>query len=363
MQSRLETARTILREQSLDAVLISSYPNILYATDYSGFCPDERDAYVLISKKAAYIFTSVLYSEAMPTAVPHLSLININRDTPLSIQLETLCKKHNIKKLGFEEDNLSVTEYLMINALSLEMIPTDFHTLRLHKQPKEIQNIKNACNLTDKAFSFILKKIKPGITEKEIASQLNTFMIQEKAESAFRPIVAFGKNSSIPHHLAGNTKLKKDDVILLDFGAKVDNYVADVTRTFFIGNVSDKWKEIYSIVLDTQRYVQKEIMLKLAGNLPIISSELDTIARNFIIEKDYPAFPYSLGHGIGLQVHERPLLNARYNDVMTNDMVFTLEPGIHVVGEIGIRIEDDFAIQNNKLIRLTHSDNELLVLK
>lgn len=362
MQIRLETARTILIEQSIDAVLLSSLPNIIYATDYSGFCPDERDAYVLITKTAGYIFTHALYAEAMPAAVPHLTLIEMKRDAPFAKQLETLCKKHTITKLGFEDNNLTVSEYQSITSLPIEIVPVDFHKLRLYKQQEEIKKIKNACALTDKTFTYILKKMKPGTTEKEIAHEITRYMVQNNAASAFRPIVAFGKNSSVPHHLSGNTTLKKNDVILLDFGAKVDNYVADVSRTFFIGNIPDKWKELYSIVLDTQRYIQKEISLKLESSLPIISSELDNAARTFITDKDYPAFPYALGHGIGLEVHERPILNPRYHDIITNDMVFTLEPGIHLTGEIGIRIEDDFTIHNNKLIPLTHSNNELLSL-
>lgn len=362
MENRLQNIRVILKSQSLDAVLISSHPNLIYTTNYAGFYAEERDAYVLITKNNAYIFTHALYAEAMPSQVPHLTLVEMSRATPFTEQLQSLCKKHMIKKLGFEANDISVAEFNLINTLPTELISIDFQALRLHKLPDEVSQIKRACALTDKACNHILNLIKPGLTEKQIEHEINMFMINNKAESAFRPIVAFGKNTSVPHHLAGDTILKKNDVVLIDLGAKVDNYVADVTRTFFIGKVPSRWKELYATVLDTQQYIQKDIILKLESNLPVISSELDTLARNFITEKNYPPFPYSLGHGFGLEVHERPLLNARHHDTITDTMVFTLEPGIHLTGEIGIRIEDDFIINDNKLIKLTHSINKLINL-
>jgi Xaa-Pro aminopeptidase len=162
--------------------------------------------------------------------------------------------------------------------------------------------------------------------------------------------------------LSGKTTLKKNDVILVDFGAKINNYCADVSRTFFIGTATKKQKEIYELVYETQQKTITHIQKLLRSGKPILSNEVDAFARANIQDKGYPPFPYSLGHGIGLQVHESPLLNPKHKDKMTNGMVFALEPGIHLTGEIGVRIEDNFFIKGKQLIQLTHSTRDLIAL-
>lgn len=362
MQDRLKKVRKLLSEQSLDAVLISSLPNIIYLSDYNGFVPDERDAYVVITRNEAYILTNLLYAEAMPKAVPHLKLIEITRDNPLKKAFADLISKHSLKSIGYEESNLTVQEFGQLNSLSAKLTPANLHFLRIEKDTEELAFLQKACEITDDAFAFIQTKIKPEVTEIEIANLLNLYFVGHNAESSFRAVVAFGANSSVPHHLSGQKKLKKDDIILIDFGAKYHNYCADMTRTFFMGKATKKQKEIHQLVYETQIYVQELIKVKLQKHEPVSSFELDAAARKFIADRHYPPFPYSLGHGIGLEVHEMPLLNPRHDDPIGNDTVFTLEPGIHLPGEIGVRIEDMFLIQNNALHQLTHSRAELIEL-
>ncbi len=362
MESRIEKLRKILIEQSFDAVLISSTPNISYLTGYGGFVPEERDAYVLVTKTKGYIFTHALYAEAMGTEIPHLSLVEMTRDEPLSQSLKRLVKEHHIERLGVETDNLTVAEYERLTPLSIDIQNCNLSQLRALKESSELETIQKACKLTDDAFDYLLSFIKPGITEKAVAYAISKYFSQQDAETSFRSIVAFGKNASVPHHLSGSTKLKEQDAVLIDFGAKIDGYCADVTRTFFIGNPPEKQKDMFQVAYEAQQAAIAFVEEKLAAKEKISAFETDKVARDYIIAKGYPAFPYSLGHGVAIEIHEYPLLNPRSKAFLESGMVFTFEPGIHIPGEFGVRIEDVFTIKEDKLIKLTHSKNTLLTI-
>lgn len=362
MHSRIQHVQKLLVEQSLDAILISSAINTVYLSGYNGFCNEERDAYILITRDTGYIFTSLLYAEAMESAVPHLKLVEFTRQHPFSQGLETLLKKHGIKTIGFEADDLTVREYQRLEAQKVKLQPADVSFLRADKEPQEVALMKKACKLTDVAFDYILEELKPGVTELEIEKKIARYFTEHQAESSFRAVVAFGKKTTVPHHLPGNTKLKANDVILIDYGARVGGYCADVSRTLFIGKATAKQKEIFHLVYDTQQASINYIKDLLKTNKPILSNVVDQFAREYIATRNYPPFPYSLGHGVGLKTHERPILNPRFQDEIKNNMTFTLEPGIHLSGEIGVRIEDVFLIQNNKLLQLSKSNSKLIEL-
>jgi Xaa-Pro aminopeptidase len=362
MEVRLSKIRQMLVDQSLDAVIISSSSNIFYTTGYGGFIPEERDAYVLITKNAGFIFTHALYAEAMGTEIPHLSLVEITRDEPFADSMKRLVREHDIKTLGFESENITVSEHEKLSPIEVTLKPVNLSQLRAYKEHTESAKLQEACALTDDAFEYVLDLIKRGVTEKQIESAFNKYFTQHDAESAFRAIVAFGKNASVPHHLAGETKLKETDTILCDFGAKVDSYCADESRTFFKGSPTAEQKKIYQIAYDAQQQAIKYIEDNLQNDTDVSAFEADKTARTYIESQGYPAFPYSLGHGVGLEVHEYPLINPRSKAKLENNMVFTLEPGIHLPGEFGVRIEDVFTIEENKLIKLTHSTNDLLII-
>jgi Xaa-Pro aminopeptidase len=232
--------------------------------------------------------------------------------------------------------------------------------LRLIKSSAEIDAIKNACELGDKAFDHILKIIKKNLTEKQLVFEIEMFIKRHEADISFPTIVAFGPNASHPHHVPTDLKLKPNNFVLMDFGVKMDNYCSDMTRTIYFGKADSEQKKLYSAVLESQKIAAAQIEKLLQKEKLIKGAAIDKISRDYIISKGYPTIPHSLGHGIGLEVHEIPSLSPVTDFELKNGMVFSIEPGIYLPDNMGVRIEDLYAIQNNKLIHLTHSPKELI---
>lgn len=359
-KTKISKLKNLLKENNLDAVLISDLATIIHLTDFSYFTEVEREAFVLVTKNKQYILTDSRYSHAVRTFVKEFELLELSMQTPLTYHLQTIMKKERILSLGIEENNLTVTEHKKINSVIKKNKHIDLHPLRITKEKDEIAMIQKACSIGDKAFTYILKKIKVGMTEKEIAFLLETFMRKNNAEPSFSSIVAFGENAAVPHHKTGNRKLKMNEFVLMDFGVKYENYCSDMTRTVFFGKATKEQKKVYNIVLDAQKKAIEYIEKQLIKKEQVKASDADKTTRNYIIKNGFPSIPHSLGHGIGLQVHEAPSLSPNSNHILTEGMVFSIEPGIYLPDNLGVRIEDLFAIQNNKLIQLTKSLRKLI---
>lgn len=245
--------------------------------------------------------------------------------------------------MGFEGSNIKFAEYKRLkHKLTVKLVPTKniIENLRMIKSPEEIENIKKAVSLTKKAFTFIKKQLKPGKTEKQISWQMEKFFKENGADQlAFPIIAASGANSSIPHYQTGNRKLKKNDIVLIDAGCKINGYYSDMTRTFFIGKLKPEWKKIYKIVKSAQ---QKALSYVKARHLHRIkSNQLDKVARDYIKSKGFgKKFIHNLGHGLGLDIHEKPYISPKSKQTLRSGMAFTIEPGIYLPGKFGIRIED-----------------------
>lgn len=358
-------------QKKVDALLVSSTSNITYLTGYSGFSQIEREAYLLIVAQPlgltnktpgvkGYLITDGRYTEAVKN-IPNFTLVEINPTQPLKNSLIKLAKKHKIKKLGIEENNLTVSEYKMFKKYFNNIYHfSDIVTLRAVKDSDEITAIEKTCQLGDKAFDYILGKIKEGVTEKELAFEIEFFIKKNYADISFKPIVAFGKNSAIPHHQTSDKKLKMNNWVLLDFGVKIDNYCSDMTRTVFFGKTNNEQKKMYQTVLEAQR---KAIESLTSDGGRTDSSEVDRVARDYIIYQGYPTIPHSLGHGIGLEVHETPSISPNSKDILKPGMVFSIEPGIYLPGIGGVRIEDLVVIENSNSRLLTKSPSLLTLLK
>lgn len=225
------------------------------------------------------------------------------------------------------------------------------------KSAFEIKNIKKACDIAEKAFYNILPFVKKGITEKQLANELEYEMLKLGAEkTSFDTIVAFGQNTAVPHHETGETVLEENTPILIDFGCKVNGYCSDCTRTFYYGQPSKEFERAYEAVLEANLLSEDNIK---AG---FDTKQADAVARDCLKKYGYAeAFTHSLGHGIGINVHEFPYLSPkRAGDILKNGMVFSIEPGVYYDGKFGIRIEDTVYLSGGKVKRLFKDDKKLI---
>jgi Xaa-Pro aminopeptidase len=348
----------LLKKKRLDAILFSSPKQIVYLTSYGGLSQTERDAFLLTTEKRCYVFTNPLVSGEIKEKIKGIIVIENTRSNPFAKNLADVIKKEKIEKIGFESNNLTVTEYLTLTEnISSRFISIDLNSIRAIKNENEVQQIKKACDIAKKAYILTRKKIKPGITEKEVADMFEIHILKLGASLSFPTIVAFGKNAAIPHHHSDETKLKTNEIILMDFGAEYNNYCSDITRTFIIGKPLPEQRKALEVVQTSQKLAAEFIENSLKERKEISAVEVDDIAREYIIKKGYPSFPHSLGHGIGIEVHEAPSISPASSDKLSEGMVFSLEPGIYIEGKFGVRVEDLYTIQNGKLIQLTMSES------
>lgn len=346
-----------------DALLISSWGNITFLTNYSGFSKEERECFLLITKRKKFLITDKRYSQALKKQVINFEIIDKGASGFISQNFFQIINNSKKLILGIEENDLTVSEYRKIKKVVGKTVNIDLEEIRISKHKKEIENIKNACALGDKTFKFILGKLKTGVSEKQIAHEIEFFIKSKGADIAFKPITAFGKNSAIPHHFSNKTKLKKNQIILLDFGVKINNYCSDMTRTLFFGKAPEKFKKIHKAVLEAQTKAIQFINSQLSiVNGQLLASDIDKIARSYIIKQDFPDIIHSVGHGIGIEVHEAPHLSPKSKDIIKPGMVFSIEPGIYIKGYGGVRIEDLVVIGKNGTELISHSNREIIEL-
>lgn len=360
--SRITKIREFLTKNAIDTMVVSSVSNIFYLTGISHFSKEEREAYLLITQTNAYFFTTSLYFEEVEKRVSGFILDKIGRNASFVNLLLNICKKENLRNIGFEEHDIRYFEYFWMQKVTKKLTPLSLN-IRMEKDADEIAKIQKACSMGDAAFEHAVKQIKEGITEKEIVIAIELFLKQHNADISFRPIVSFGKNTSMPHYESSpDRKLQKNEPILIDMGAKIEGYCSDMTRTFFFGKPTDEQIKIYNTVLESQQKAIEYITNQLKNGAEIKANDVDTISRDYIIKKGYASIPHSLGHGIGIDVHESPSLSPSSETVLKSGMVFSIEPGIYLPDVMGVRIEDLVVIENNSLRILTLSSKEIIVL-
>jgi Xaa-Pro aminopeptidase len=358
--NRIQNLRKV-SGKNFAALLVSSIPNIIYLTDFRGFSSEEREGYLLITKRKNYIFTDARYSEVV-SKIAGFELTELSANRNFGQALKEIVLKEKIAKLAIDEDDLKISEVLKIKKVVKICSDADIvERMRAVKDMVEIEEIKKACGLGDKTFKYILSEIKLGVSEKTLAKKIEVFILENNAEISFRPIVAFGENSSSPHHVASNKKLQKNEIVLLDFGVKTEGgYCSDMTRTIFFGKATNEQKNIYRTVLEAQTRAIQQL-----SNLTIKqlkAYEVDKTAREHILSQGYPSIPHSLGHGIGLEVHEKPSLSPKSKDTLRIGMVFSIEPGIYLPGFGGIRIEDLVVMDKKGPQIITRANRELIEL-
>ncbi|MBS4194630.1 M24 family metallopeptidase [Lederbergia citri] len=351
---KVEKLREQFNQSDIDGFLITSTYNRRYMTNFTGTA-----GVALISGDRALFITDFRYTEQ---AAKQAKGYEIVRHTgPISQEVAEKVKELGIKKLGFEQDHMPFSTWKEYEkALEAELVPISnvIENLRLIKDADEISILKEAADIADAAFKHILDFIKPGKTELEVANELEFFMRKWGAtSSSFDIIVASGWRAALPHGVASEKVIEKGDFVTMDYGALHKGYVSDITRTVAVGDPSEKLKEIYNVTLEAQLKAMELIKPGMSG------IEADAIARDYITEKGYGAnFGHSLGHGIGLEVHEGPGLSFRSETKLKPGMVVTVEPGIYLPGIGGVRIEDDTLITESGNETLTHSTKELIIL-
>ena len=351
---KLKKLRQSFEEHHIDALLITSGYNRRYITGFTGTA-----GVAIVTQDKAVFITDFRYTQQAQKEISGFEIVQHTK--PIMEEVGLQLEKMGVKSVGFEKDDMSYAMYEVYQkAVKIELVPVSglIEKIRLIKTEQEIKIIKAAADIADAAFNHIITYISPGKTELEVSNELEFFMRKQGASSSsFDIIVASGLRSALPHGVATDKIIEKGDFVTLDFGALYNGYVSDLTRTIAVGEPSEQLKEIYQIVLEAQLKSLDEIKAGMSG------IQADAVARDHIKSKGYgDAFGHSLGHGIGLEVHEGPGLSFRSETVLEPGMVITIEPGIYVPGVGGVRIEDDTVVTATGNDKLTHSTKELLIL-
>ncbi|HET8587360.1 MAG TPA: Xaa-Pro peptidase family protein [Candidatus Limnocylindria bacterium] len=358
---RLGRVRSFLDTLSLDAILVSRNAGKRWLSGFVIARGDEATSgysgTLLVTRDRQLLLTDARYLEQAGVEAPGWLLHRTSG--ALADELPPLL--YGVRRLGCEAGYLPHATWSALAgaASGVELVPVDdgLARLRLLKDADEVEALQRAADLTDACFGALLDIIRPGVTEQQIAWQIEGWFRGHGAEDvAFNPIVLVGARAAMPHGRPGRTAVAAAEPLLIDFGCQVDGYRSDMTRTVFIGEPSERQRELYAVVLAAQQAAYDALRPGVTG------VEVDAAARRVIEHAGHgDSFTHGLGHGIGLETHEAPFL-LRYEEPMRPGMVFTLEPGIYLPGEIGIRIEDEVVLAEDGPRRLTNAPRELLVI-
>ena len=353
MNKRVQAFLDKMQEKELDGIIINNLKNVYYLTGFWG-----SNGTVFISRDRQILVTDARYIIAAKQEVTGFEIF-AERDELATIA--KIAKDMGLSRIGFE-DEISVSYFHRMQAAfeGLELIPqTQFvEALRMIKDETEIATIRKACSISDQAFHDALEFIKPGKTEIEIANFLD-FRMRElgAAGLSFDTILASGINSSKPHAHPMHKPVELGEAITMDFGCLYEHYVSDMTRTVYLGHVSDEQAEIYNTVLKANQALIDQAKDGLGFR------DFDKIPRDIIVEAGYGQyFTHGIGHGIGLDIHEEPYFSQTSTEVIKSGMVLTDEPGIYIEGKYGVRIEDDILITDTGCEVLTLAPKELIVI-
>lgn len=343
--------KEILQKYGVDAVLVTTSSNTFYLGGY-----ESTNCRILMTGDKDYFFTDMRYLEEAKSCIGDRFDVRLGGVD----EIKELCDKLKVKKLGVEQ-NVSYGEYIALEQLfkGVEFVAVDeaFKEMRAVKSQREIDLIKAAQTVTEKAFDEILPFIKEGVSEIEIAARLEYIMLKNGCELAFDSIVAFGENGSKPHAHRSERKLCRGEFVTMDFGAKYKGYCSDMTRTVALGTVDERKARAYNAVLEANKLAEKAIK---AGEK---CCDIDAVARNYLAKFGLDKyFSHSLGHSVGVDIHEMPAFSPKCLDVLRPGMIITVEPGVYLEGDFGLRIEDMALVTDDGAQILTHSDKNLIVL-
>ena len=355
IEIRIEKLRNLMKEKEADSVLVSKKENVVYLSGFTG-----SDALLFITKAKKFLVTDFRY---LIQASQECGQYEVRKyKDSIEDEIKSLVFENDVSNVGIEEKDLTHFRYNKIT----DKIPNTgiiyfgeiLETLRIIKDDKELKNIRKSVEITDDVFKEVLKYIKPGVTENEIASEIQ-YHIRKKGGTgqSFEIIVASGLRSALPHGVASDKKINNNEPVVIDFGSIYNDYCSDMTRTVFVGEPTEELKKIYNVVLKAQKnaidYIKEGIVCK----------EADSIARDYIAKNGYgDYFGHALGHGVGLEIHENPRLSTKCDIVLKSGMTVTVEPGIYIENIGGVRIEDLVVIKDNKADVMSSSSKDIIIL-
>lgn len=343
--------------KEIDCVLITSGVNRRYFTGMKS-----SDGTVIAFRNKAYLIIDFRYIEKARKTVVSAEVIEQKN---LYNQIKEIIKNHSARNIAVESETMTLKQLgiLKKHIKDVDFIDTDtlsnaINTLRTVKDSFEIDCIKKAQEIAETAFDGILGFIKEGVTEREIAIELERLMMLNGSEGvSFETIVLSGVNTSMPHGVPSDKKVRKGEFVLMDYGAVWNGYHSDMTRTVCVGEPTDEMRKVYDIVLTAQTAAIESAKAGIKGQ------DLDLIARSIIDEAGYGGyFGHSLGHGVGLEIHELPLAAKSYDKLLNENEVVTIEPGIYIAGKFGVRIEDFVVLHKNGCINLTKCAKNIISL-
>ena len=338
MNSRIANLRKKLEEKGLDAILISTPENRRYLSGFTGSA-----GYLVISQNEAILGTDFRYTEQAGNQAPEFEVIQIGRDWSW---FPELLKGGTTPKIGFEGHQVTVSTYRQITETLKELPSSNLpslvattgivESLRTIKDQEELSLVQKAIDVADSAMEAVAPTVQAGETERELAWRLEKAMRELGADSlSFDTIVAAGPNGAMPHHRPSDRPIAPGEPVVIDMGAKVEGYCSDITRTICVGEPDETFRKVYDIVLGSQLTAISTVQVDMTGG------DADGLSRTVIAEAGYGEnFGHSLGHGVGLAIHEYPGVGPKSSHALEEGMVFTVEPGIYLPGWGGVRIED-----------------------
>ena len=353
MNKKMQWLRNKMLSLNLQGMIISNPVNIRYLTNI------KAEGILLVTRKENIFLTDGRYIEDVHNTLTLFDEIVVYDIRGLSLEdyenFFMFCEN-----VGFEENYVTYGKYkeYMHKYKINNLVETEnmIEKQRQIKDEEELESIKKACQITDECYTYILNYIKPGMTEKQIAREIDDYYYKHAEGTSFETIVASGENSSKPHAVPTDRQIQDVDIITIDMGCKVNGYCSDMTRTFFVGEVPSHVKPIYELVLKNQEQVLRDLRE---------NSNTKQIAK--MVDNDFRLHNYdlihALGHGVGLDIHEAPVLGINSESVLKENMVVTNEPGIYVTGQFGVRIEDTVLITKGGCEALTKSPKKYVIIK
>lgn len=355
MALRVDRLRARLRELRLPAALIMEPMNVGYLSGFTG-----STAALLATPESAVFITDSRYTTQARRECAGLEVVMASGSGTYHAAIQEQIQRLGARQVAVEADYLSVAEYQRLGeklqGVELKPVCELVDVLRQVKDEDELRTIRVACGIADRAFEFVLTLLKPGAVEREIAAELEFFLKRAGSEKeAFDTIVASGERSALPHGRAADRALREGDFITFDFGARVDGYNSDLTRTVVLGSAGEKQREVYGVVLEAQLAALAAIRAGASGK------QVDAVARDVIAARGYgDHFGHSLGHGLGRKVHDHRALTPHHDVTLETGMVVTVEPGVYLEGWGGVRIEDDVVVTQDGCEILTFAPKELI---